>query len=164
MKLIFLDIDGVLNSEETKFVFSRTLFNRLGRILAETGAKLIITSGWRGYNVEDTILNLTNTEDPSVGNNPFPFGPWVVYVTPRSGDTRGGELNASLICAPFRCHMEIDTWIIIDDEDFDYDKRQLSHLVKTDPSIGLSDADVALAIQMLNEPETIKECLEIQEP
>ena len=57
MKVIFLDIDGVLNSEEYYESFPDGEFippidpvcvERLKRIVDRTGAKLILSSSWRG--------------------------------------------------------------------------------------------------------------------
>jgi len=78
MKIIFLDIDGVLNSEmwyrsrfeqldreeETGnypyYEFDPILIDRLNRIIEETDAKVVVSSTWRiGRSVED-LQNLLN--------------------------------------------------------------------------------------------------------
>lgn len=53
MKVMFLDIDGVLNSDQTPnprklpYVVDRKLLTRLKRVLKRTGAKVVLSSTWR---------------------------------------------------------------------------------------------------------------------
>jgi hypothetical protein len=53
MKVIFLDIDGVLNSNNTPnprnfpYVVDKQLLARLKKLLNRTGAKVVLTSSWR---------------------------------------------------------------------------------------------------------------------
>jgi hypothetical protein len=53
MKVIFLDIDGVLNSKKTPnprklpYIVDPKLLQRLERLLQRTGAKVVLTSTWR---------------------------------------------------------------------------------------------------------------------
>jgi hypothetical protein len=53
MKVIFLDIDGVLNCKKTPnprkfpYVVDRKLLRRLKRLLDRTGAKAVLSSTWR---------------------------------------------------------------------------------------------------------------------
>jgi hypothetical protein len=53
MKIIFLDIDGVLNCKKTPnprkfpYIVDKQLLARLRRLLARTGAKVVLSSSWR---------------------------------------------------------------------------------------------------------------------
>ena len=53
MKVIFLDIDGVLNCDKTPnprklpYVVDKKLVTRLRKLLDRTGAKVVLTSTWR---------------------------------------------------------------------------------------------------------------------
>jgi hypothetical protein len=53
MKVIFLDIDGVLNCKKTPnprklpYVVDKRLLARLKRLLNQTGAKVVLSSSWR---------------------------------------------------------------------------------------------------------------------
>jgi hypothetical protein len=53
MKVIFLDIDGVLNSSKTRnprklpYVAERKLVARLRKLVRSTGAKVVLISSWR---------------------------------------------------------------------------------------------------------------------
>lgn len=48
MKIIFLDIDGVLNRHGDGKDFEPECVANLNRVLTATGAKLVISSTWRG--------------------------------------------------------------------------------------------------------------------
>lgn len=53
MKVIFLDIDGVLNSDQMKnprelpYIVDEKLLEMLRELLMRTGAKVVLTSSWR---------------------------------------------------------------------------------------------------------------------
>src|ERR1700712_1065120 len=53
MKVIFLDIDGVLNCDKTPnprefpYIVDRKLLARLQKLLGRTGAKVVLSSSWR---------------------------------------------------------------------------------------------------------------------
>lgn len=53
MKIIFLDIDGVLNCEKTpnprklRYIVDPKLLKRFERLIERTGAKVVLSSTWR---------------------------------------------------------------------------------------------------------------------
>ena len=53
MKVIFLDIDGVLNCDKTPnprdfpYIVDKKLLARFRKLLERTGAKVVLTSSWR---------------------------------------------------------------------------------------------------------------------
>jgi HAD domain in Swiss Army Knife RNA repair proteins len=53
MKVIFLDIDGVLNCKKTPnprrlpYIVDRRLLSRFKRLIDRTGAKVVLSSTWR---------------------------------------------------------------------------------------------------------------------
>jgi hypothetical protein len=91
MKIIFLDIDGVLNSEnwyrrrfkeiDTKdilgkypyYEFDPKSIEQLNRIISETGAKIVVSSTWRAsYSVDDlqTLLNTVGLKGEVIDKTP----------------------------------------------------------------------------------------------
>jgi hypothetical protein len=48
VKIIFLDVDGVLNKAETQGSFEETCVLKLKEIMDQTGAKIVLSSTWRG--------------------------------------------------------------------------------------------------------------------
>lgn len=156
-KLIFLDIDGVLDTYKSHYMLDPVLLDRLGNILGRTGAWIVISSSWRCSNVPDTVEFLTDYENPRVGSNPFPFTDRVVGITPilysvLDGDidrpaTRGEEIAAYLKSHP------CDSYVILDDCDEVF-RDQQPHLVLVNDEVGLSDADVEKAVGILNSNQT----------
>lgn len=160
MKIIFLDIDGVLNSRKyfvethkgnlvchkvydytkeedlAKLQMLKIDFYKLQllkEIIRETDAKIVITSAWR--NLSDWTLieeYLTNKGLPIIG-------------TTQSFGSRGEEIIDYL-----GNHEEIDNYIIIDDDMFlDFYELE-NNLVKTNYDDGLTYEQVFDAIDMLN--------------
>lgn len=151
MKVIFLDIDGVLNSdgftiqERKKGVFERdedevdpTRVALLNQIVQRTDADVVISSSWR------IILKLSGIRGVLkargfIGN--------VRGATPNIGTPnriRGDEIRQWLETAPSL----VSRFVILDD---DSDMGALlPNLVQTSASTGLVEADVERAVQMLN--------------
>lgn len=111
MKLIFLDIDGVLVTTRSlmdgnEYRFDKECVKNLLEILTVTGAKIVISSSWR----EDRTLNQLKLlfENNGLGDN-------IIDITPIHGDheIRGSEIKAFLD----RSDLKIDKFVIIDDEE-----------------------------------------------
>lgn len=58
MKIIFLDIDGVLNYQGSNLIDEGCL-NNLRNIIKQTGAKIVLISTWKTF-LDDNILNSLN--------------------------------------------------------------------------------------------------------
>lgn len=146
-RYIFLDIDGVVTSGRSHYFFDPECFERLGRILDATDARIIISSSWKGLTVKETIGHLTDTRDPYVAGHPFPFCDRIVGVTRDwcvmdDDFERGKEVDAYLkqhSCA---------SYVILDDRE-DFLPEQLDHFVCIQDSIGISDDDVKKAMEIL---------------
>ncbi len=155
-KLIFLDIDGVLDTYKSHYMLDPVLLDRLGKILGRTGALIVVSSSWRASNVPDTVEFMTDYDNPRVGSNPFPFTDKVVGVTPIlysvvDGDidrpaTRGEEIAAYL-----KVH-SCDNYVILDDCD-EMLRDQWPHLVLVNDEVGLTEADVEKAVGILNQTQ-----------
>lgn len=150
IKIIFLDIDGVLTSANSNWKLDPVLFARLKIILDKTDANLVISSSWRGDDKESTIRNLTDTTHPLIGDNPFPFIDKIIGVTPRCNAwMRGQEIRAWFDRHKTLGKIDDIRWIAIDDEE-DFFADQSDNVVYTKSSTGIQDIDVELAIKMLN--------------
>jgi hypothetical protein len=147
MKIIFLDIDGVLNSG--RFMHSNIdAFNeaygvkhldpmaiaRLNKIIEATDAEVVISSTWR---------ILSSVADMRGYLKAAGFTGVVRGATPRLGTRRGIEIQQWL-----DDHALIDSMVILDD---DSDMGHLMpFLVKTDWNKGLQDEHIQLVVDMLN--------------
>lgn len=153
-KLIFLDIDGVLDTYASRYQLDPVLMARLGTLLERSGAKIVVSSSWRAMDVAGTIEFMIDPDNPSVGSHPFPYTDKIIGVTPIlfsiiDGDidrpaTRGEEIAAYL-----KVH-SCDNYVILDD-DRDMLPTQWSHFVPINDEYGLTEADVEKAVLILNQ-------------
>lgn len=163
-RLIFLDIDGVLNSQ-LYFAFSKDLRTNmddqidpiavgfLNKLCAETGAKVVVSSTWR---LNRTIQQLQTLLE---GRG---FTGKVIDKTPSFHDghtVRGNEIkawlqaNEKLIgCAAWDYH---DYVILDDDSDMLYEQRE--HLILTDAYVGLTPNACYRAKGAMRVPRSLKE-------
>lgn len=158
MKVIFLDIDGVLNVIPKKFDKWGAYFGpddhfvkNLNFILVQTGAKIVITSTWR-------MSGLQNILDMWKGRN---LPGEVIGITPnhmmRTGTTlqRGKEIDEWIS----KFGGVIENYVIIDDDN-DMEKHQRKNFVRTfrnmkdkdcvDLGYGLTNNCAKKAIEILN--------------
>jgi hypothetical protein len=157
IKVIFLDIDGVLNhdkwytsdtyknmyqNENNELDLDPICVERINNICHKTNAKIVISSNWR-ISWYGTILRLTRgglKEQYIIDKTPERM--WVNI--PNFDRSRGAEINDWL-----EQHNECENYIILDDRT-DFKKEQLYHFIKINPNIGLTDEQMIKAIDMLN--------------
>ena len=153
MKLILLDIDGVLNNEHTRttthdgwcFV-DDYLVERLARFVKESGAKVVLSSTWRmGWNRDDESFNEPFFNQLRDKLKEYNIEIWDTLPLPISSRrSRSIEKYFEDYRGPF-----ITNYVILDDWN-DMDKYS-SHLVLVNPIYGLRDEDVYKALDILNE-------------
>lgn len=135
-KVVFLDVDGVLNTMDTGFYppIEDEKIRILKYIINETKAKIVITSDWRLCNEDYMFLNkrlkLFNIEI-------FDYTPFF------SGKPRGQEISWWL-----REHPSVNDFVIIDDRN-DMEPNQ-NFLVQTNLRDGLTWDLADVAINILN--------------
>lgn len=158
MNIIFLDIDGVLNSAE----FAERNYNETGKGLfmfdfvdpfavdsmkkfldKHPDIRLVISSSWRYGNVHKTV-------DFFRSNGMSPLADYVIGDTPRSySGERGNEIQWFLehigtdVMGDFIIDndIKVDRYVIVDD-DFDMlDFQKENNLVKIDSMHGITNND-----------------------
>jgi hypothetical protein len=138
--IIFLDIDGVIVTRETRFrSFVPACMERLGRILEATDSRIVISSSWRNIHSMEQLRRM------------FAQHGITHRVIDRTGDLdhRGREIQQWLDNNP---HL-VRNFVVIDDETWQLEAFEASgRMVHTDIEQGLTDADVDRAIQLLGEP------------
>ena len=163
-KIIFLDIDGVLNTQDwhsrmTKdtprdefgWAFDPVAVENLGHVVKETGASIVISSSWKFLglaklkemwkirNLPGTVLDITpNTVSDEMLLN-------ANLDEMELGVCRGNEIKEWLS----KHKGEVSNYVIIDDFD-DMLSEQEDHVVLTNTLIGITDFDAEKAITILN--------------
>jgi hypothetical protein len=152
MKTIFLDVDGVLNCDETENTICGYMgidycaVKMLREIVDATGAQIILCSSWKeDWHKHDKSKQdkLANYLDKMLANEGLTIVDKTVDKVWNRGEGIVNYLNE---------HTEITSWIILDDEIWeDYKKFGcLPHLVKTSWSDGgLKECHVKRAIYKL---------------
>jgi hypothetical protein len=113
MKVIFLDIDGVLNCKKTPnprkfpYVIDNELLVRFRRLLERTGASVVLSSTWR--------------YDPAGIFSAKHYGVPFIDVTP----DMPSEPRCKEILEWVRTHPEVNRYAVIDDEDDELDDLPL---------------------------------------
>lgn len=148
MKVIFLDIDGVLNNSATTrrtastlYTFvSNSLIRNLKSIIDKTNAKVVLSSDWR-YDRDDPTLNEDflelRAELRKWGISFYDFTP-VIF----NGINRGIEIDTWL-----KKHSEVSNFVILDDRD-DMEPNK-DHLVQTSYKKGLTKEKADEAVRVL---------------
>jgi hypothetical protein len=157
MKVIFLDIDGVLVTSETLQRKNKTrhfcekAVAQLNRILQETDAEIVLSSSWR-IGASLSKLN-SHFFDEGVAKPIVDFTPNIMNKS-ESGLYLGVERKEE-IKSWLANHLEVSNFVVIDD---DWDARIENHFVKT--SIfqkGLTERLADKAIKILNKKYAVAE-------
>ena len=138
MKIIFLDVDGVLNSEQDRFswtIESDKHLILLACIVRRTNAKIVVSSSWRNCSLLDTLKKRLNDFSMSVFD---------VTGYNKNG-IRGLEIKEWL-----DNHNDIESFVILDDEVFDIKEHFPNNFVQTSMEVGLQKEDVEKCIAILS--------------
>lgn len=164
-KILFLDIDGVLNTERQHdrcveaglayvdnfgYAFDPVSVANLKRIVDETSADIVISSSWKMWGL-DAMQRLWARRD---------LPGKVIGITPNiESDEMLLSIDLDLMDIPAIKGSEIKEWLltngnqdtryaIIDDLP-DMLPEQQSHFVQTDPRIGITKEDANQVIEIL---------------
>ena len=131
MKLLFLDIDGVLTSNETisrkelLYTFSASCVGALNRILRDIKVKIILTSSWR------TVFDAEKQNQIFRENG--------IIQLPGGQTNDFGYENRSLEIQDYLSKRKVENYIILDDMKINGFE---GHFVLVNPSTGLTENDV----------------------
>lgn len=129
MKVLFLDIDGVLNKRSdwevimpnmSNKLLNRVLLGRVHTIIKETNCKIVLSSTWRIFEKDIKYLEEYGQLD-------------IFDKTPMLKGPRGLEIQAWLEEYP-----EVETYAIVDD-DGDMLESQLGNFFQTEQLHGLTE-------------------------
>jgi len=139
MKVVFLDIDGVLNDAFTTQALmddtpKREHLDCLKEILDKTGAKVVLSSTWRLFS---DSRNIVKNCLQNIGSD-------IYDITKELSKGRGAEI-AEWISR----HSEVESFVILDDDISDM-KQFKNNIVKTTFYHGLLPEHIEKAIKILN--------------
>ena len=152
MKVIFLDVDGVLNFNTTEAIapngcmgIADSCVKKLKHIVDETHAFIVLVSSWK----QEWNMDFERC---------LPNGKYLVKKLDRRGlhimdktddhiDDRGKGIYEWL-----KRHPNVTDWVVLDDEVFDDYKDYIpqDNRVITNYILGLTDSDAEQAIEILN--------------
>jgi len=143
LKVIFLDVDGVLNSAQDGYSIrlrTDSHLKLLQRIVKKTGAKIVLSSSWRiGFTPASRNLLARFKE----------YGLELMDCTPElPGSCRGDEIRQWLTDNVY--NYDIENFVILDDE-ANMAEFTDKNLVQTDTNIGLQKQDAVECIKMLKQ-------------
>ncbi len=154
MKVIFLDIDGVLNSEEwdryvqsftygarfnSCYLLSQEMILRLQNVVFQTNAEIVLTSSWRTNERAMSAL----TRQLSLYHLPI-RDTTVSYAY----GNRADEVKLWL-----ESHSNVISYVIVDDYDdgFSNDEVLVAHFVQTNYFQGLTSEEAEKIVEILNQ-------------
>ena len=153
MKVIFLDIDGVLNcagyrQEKMKeghfsVVIQPEHLNRLKKIVESTDASIVLISSWRKFWQREGNIDSAGKEIEQAFAR---TGLFVADKTPVLQDgSRSHEVELWLRNRPY-----VEQFVILDDNDFYWSKKLRKHWVKCPGDTGLTDQLVETSVEVLS--------------
>ena len=162
VKVLFLDIDGVLNSNywnEThqKEISDGTLLDEekikiLASLIHKTKAKIILHSGWRFWFDDKlcpictqarSLVEMLANEGLSIDGLTPDFTTEEIRRTKKFSLVKAKEILSWL-----QSHDDVTGWAVLDDLDLHNAKIE-QHQVKPDPAIGLTFEDIEKAEKIL---------------
>ena len=160
MKVLFLDIDGVLNCmcpaplqdndwidlDEWRYGFNPDLVARLRYVMANTDCRIVVSSSWRHHRSYAPYQPDRNWRDVLAEKLRRTRDEIIVGETPTdSNGQRGREISEWL-----KAH-EVESYCVVDDEVVDIlPYIDSSRVVKTDMTVGLTIEDARRIIKKLN--------------
>jgi len=152
MKVIFCDVDGVLNNPKTRghtptgfMGVSNDLIRNLKKLVEYSGARIVLSSDWRLTRDDPEHRKdyryLTRKLKSIAGLEIFD------HTDDISWNQRGQEIRKYL-----NDHPDINGYVVLDDEPFRTFQifGVASNLVLTVPDMGLTDADIERAAMILS--------------
>ena len=151
MKVVFLDIDGVLNSPAWVKDLGRDrglghlepdACARVQRLCDQTGAKLVISSTWRLIHKRAAIGDMFRARGLTTT---------ILGMTAALHTKRGHEIQAWLDASPGVAGLGTIDGVVILDDDLEMEHLAPWH-VRTDVERGFTDEDLRQAAEVLSRP------------
>ena len=158
MKVIFLDIDGVLNSEgflknNPKETIDRNSVSILKTIINKTGAVIVMSSAWKLWFDDNMMPKERHSQclHDILGEFDIElFGKTPDFSTEEIRRNKTfSHVKAKEIIAWLRANEIFDKYVVIDDLDLKSEDIN-NHLVRTNGHLGITEEDAIRVINMIN--------------
>ena len=166
MKILFLDIDGVLNCDESQRAaanqfeymehvpdelygpsqLDRSRIGLLNQVVDATGCKLVVSSTWRQRYIIGELNALLRSQ--GLKGNLYRYTPRPFQLTPGGAWSKRGDEIESWLSTTTK---EITSWAAVDDDAVKL--ADPSRLVRTDLAFGLEQPHVEALIKLLGPGE-----------
>ena len=155
MKVIFLDVDGVLNTPSSESRCGEYIgiddekVEKLKKIVEKTKAEIVLISTWKKYwRKEEKLKPLQDYSANYLDEKLAKQGLKAIDKTKDKADGRYLSRGESILEYVYRNNVE--NYIILDDCQFDYDGCDLTdNYIKTNQIEGLSEQQVKAACETL---------------
>ena len=161
MKVIFLDVDGVLNSDEffdnnkdNSYIDEKTV-RLLKKAVEETGAKVVVSSSFRYTRSFGKVQEILLRNGITFDKTPF-------LDNERGKERKQWIAEHSKISEELKDGSEVEDYVVLDDDIFDdFDEEILSHLIKMEENEvrgfgkGLQEKDVDKIIERFGRARNI---------
>lgn len=170
MKVIFLDVDGVLNNKlffkkrriilkENKGIYIPRLddknFIALKTLVERTNAKIILSSYWRYYFDKNLMPNNNGLHNHGQDLTLKLRKHNLSLKDKTSTDLTRFQKRGDIIKEYLHTHEDIDNFVILDDDNIMKEFTD-TNLVQTKPEYGLTMSDVKKAENILNNKTKVK--------
>ena len=159
MKIIFLDIDGVLNNIHTRESFEDFIFVSdekillLKKIICSTNAKIVLSSTWRkGWRAKEYNPKCASEDVrlfEALVRKLSEYEIELMSYTPHLWH-RGKEIESWINSWEGE---EIESFVILDDKNKEEFEPNSERLIQTDICVGLTESHIEQAINLLNTKE-----------
>lgn len=157
MKVIFLDFDGVITTLKSGWELDNKKQLLVKQICDATGAKIVISSSCRRYNLARNIESLSKEVD-----HPFILFDYLIDVTPWMYSSKHSERETHYFTPRgveiqrwLAEHKDVTNYVILDD-DSDMLLAQKPYFIKTHGYYGICPKNVKGAIKILSMDKTNK--------
>lgn len=163
MKIVFLDVDGVLNTvpqsglnqraEASALRIDEDKVQLLSTIIRETGARIVLHSGWRLW-LDDGLRPVRPEAEALVRM----LGVYRLELWDKTPDLstaeirenkRFSQVKAREIRAWLAMHPEVSRYLVLEDRDLN-DASLAAVQIKPDSAVGLTRRGAEAAIRILN--------------
>lgn len=152
-RVLFMDVDGVLNSHERNahnafFGIRPDCMARLNRVIAETDPQIVVSSAWR-YMVLHGAMQIHGL-DYLFCTHGLRRGEGIRVMGCTPSDEEYPERGEQILRCWQAFQPRVEHWAVVDDDPMNMQLGEHQwRLVRTDGSVGMTDADADRLIRIL---------------